>query len=126
MAIRNMYTLLCTVVRIASSSNLTYKARLKSLAKYINKSFLAESTVIYLLDDEGSFLAQKVTFSGHEETHACSIPLGEGVAGLCAATGKVVSGKNPDFHRDEVFDGSGQSVLSLPIADGKDLYGVIS
>ena len=126
MAIRNMYTLFCTVVRIASSSNLSYKARLKSLAKYINKSFLAESTVIYLLDDEGSFLAQKVPFSGHEEMLACSIPLGEGVAGLCAATRKVVSRKNPDFHNDEVCEGAGQSMLSLPIAAGKDLYGVIS
>jgi len=121
-----MYTLFCTVVRIASSSNLSYKARLKSLAKYINKSFFAESTVVYLLDDEGSFLAQKVTFSGHEEMLACSIPLGKGVAGLCAATRKVVSRKNPDFHSDEVFEGAGQSMLSLPIAAGKDLYGVIS
>jgi len=126
MAIRNMYTLFSTVVRIASSSNLSYKARIKSLIKSINNSFLAESTVVYLIDDEGRTLAQKVAFPGHDEMQACSIPLGEGGAGLCAATRKVVLRKNPDSHKDEVLDGAGQSMLSLPIAAGKELYGVIS
>jgi two-component system, NtrC family, sensor histidine kinase HydH len=126
MAIRNMYTLFCAVVRIASSSSLSYEARLKLLTEHINQSFLAESTVVYLLNDEGSFLAQKVPFADHQEILACSIPLGQGVAGLCAATRQVVSRKYQDLHQDEIFAEAGQSIHSFPIVDDKDIYGVIS
>lgn len=126
MAIRDKYTLLSTVVRIAGSSNLTYNARLKSVAKHINETFHAESTAIYILDEERRHLSQKVADFGAEEILDCSIPLGEGIAGLCAAARTEVSREKQSLHDDEVFKGTEQRILSLPIPAGKKLYGVVS
>lgn len=113
-------------MRIAGSPTLPYDTRLRSLAGHINKSFQAVSTTIYLPDLEGRRLSKKIPDSGTAKIIACSVPLQEGSAGLCAATRKVVTLGSQSLHRDEVFKGTEQSILSLPIVAKKDLYGVIS
>jgi two-component system sensor histidine kinase HydH len=126
MVIQSRYRLLGSAVRTAGSENLSIKARLKSIAKLINDSFAAESTALYILDEEGRYLSQKITHEGPEEILACSIPLHEGAAGACAAEKSFIQKGGKDLLHDELVKGTEREMLCIPVPPGKKIRGVIS
>lgn len=126
MAVQDRYYILSSVMRIANTGRLPYQARLKSLAKFLSKTFRFDSTVIYTLDDEGRRLSQKIASFGPDHYQPCSIPLGEGVAGLCAARRTVLQNGREGLHGDESLKGSEQRVVAVPILDAGALLGIVS
>ncbi len=126
MAIHSRNRLLSSVVRIASSENLSFNARLKSIARIVNESVDAESTTIYLLDEERRNLSQKIPHEGPDEIQVCSIPLGEGAAGSCATRKAMIHTGKERLHEDEIAAGAGQHMVCLPIPPGRKICGVIS
>jgi two-component system sensor histidine kinase HydH len=126
MEIQNRYRLLGSAVRTAGSENLSIKSRLKSIAKLINDSFAAESTSVYILDEEGRNLSKKITHEGPDEILACSIPLREGAAGACAADKSLIQKGKEDLLPDELVKGTEREMLCIPVPPGKRIRGVIS
>jgi two-component system sensor histidine kinase HydH len=126
MAIFSRTRLLSSVVRIAGSESLSFNSRLKSIAKIVNDSFDAESTAIYILDEERRYLSEKIPHDSADEVRACCIPVGEGGAGSCAARSVVTHTAKMDLHADEFAEGTGRTMLCLPIPPGKKICGVFS
>ncbi len=126
MEIQNRYRLLGSAVRTAGSENLSIKARLKSIAKSINDFFAAESTSVYILDEEGRYLSKKITHENHDEILSCSIPLHEGAAGACAADKSLTQKGKEDLFHDELVKGTEREMLCVPVPPGKRVKGVIS
>jgi signal transduction histidine kinase len=126
MADPSIYMLLSSIVRISSSENLPINARLKSIAKIVNDSFKAESTTIYILDEERRNLTQKIPNEGPNEIEGCLIPVGEGAAGFCASHKALTQRIGNDLHNDETAKVTDQKILCIPIMPGKRIRGVIS
>ena len=126
MANLDNYTLLSTAVRLANAANLSPIARLKSLARFINKAFLLRSTTIYLLDSERRALSVRISSAGSEHELDCFIPIGEGGAGLCALQQETVFIESGSLHPEEIVSGNEGGTLYLPILHGKGLVGVMS
>ncbi len=126
MADPSIYGLLRSIIRIASSENLPINTRIKSIAKSVNDSFKAESTTIYILDEERRNLYQKISSEGPNEIQGCSIPIGEGVAGYCASHKALIQKSGKYLHEDETSKRTGREILCVPIMPGKKIRGVIS
>lgn len=126
MVIANEYTLLSTTVRIANSTNLSPTARLKSLARFIGRSFDLDSVDIYLLDADHHTLRWRVSSNGPEQIASCSIPVGEGAAGLCVFRKDSVFTDVGSLHCDESLPCDARMVLSLPLMCGKRVVGAVS
>jgi signal transduction histidine kinase len=126
MAIANDYTLLSTTVRIANSTNLSHAARLKTLARFIKKSFDLYSVDIYLLDTDHRTLSWKISSHGPEQNVSCSIPVGEGAAGLCVLRKDAVCAGAGSLHADETLISDTAETRSLPLTCGKRVVGALS
>jgi two-component system, NtrC family, sensor histidine kinase HydH len=117
MAIQDNYTLLSTAVRIANAATLSPAIRLKSLARFIKKSFHLQSVVIYMLDMERRNLVRRLSDTGPGKGQSCALPIGEGPAGRCALRKEaVISEAGPDA----------AGTLYLPLICGKRLAGVMA
>lgn len=128
MAVTDKYDILCHVVRIAGSGNLSPHARLKSLAKFLTETFHLASTSIYILDEERRYLTEIISSFGPEPRLECHIPLGVGGAGLCADGKAPLDGNKADFplHPDELLRGDEERLLIFPVMDSRTLLGVVS
>jgi signal transduction histidine kinase len=126
MVIANDYTLLSTTVRIANSTNLSHAARLKSLARFIEKSFDLDSVDIYLLDTDHRTLGWKISSQGPEQKVSCSIPVGEGAAGLCVLRKDTVYAGTCSLHGDETLTSGAAETRALPLTCGKRVVGALS
>jgi two-component system sensor histidine kinase HydH len=126
MVIHNRYGLLGSAVRTAGSENLSIRARIKSIAKLINDFFAAESTSVFILDEESRNLTKKIINEGNDEILACFIPLGEGAAGTCAADNSLIQKGKEYLLQDEFVKGTEQEMLCIPVPPCKRIKGVIS
>lgn len=126
MADPSTYMLLSSIVRISVSENLPIKTRLKSIAKIVNESFKAESTTIYILDGERRYLTQKISDEGPGELRNCRIPVGEGVAGVCASHRTLTQKSGRELHPDETPKETDRKIICFPVTGGKKLRGVLS
>ena len=126
MAIRGRYRLFSSIVRIASSENLSFNSRLKSIAIKINNSLGAIATTLYILDEGRRCLSQMIRHDDPEEIHTCSIPLGEGDAGSCASFKSAILKWENGLREEQPGKASQRTLLCLPVPSGKKINGVIS
>lgn len=126
MVITNEYTLLSTTVRIANSTNLSPAARLKTISRFIARSFELDSVDIYLLDADRHTLTRRVSSNGPEQIASCSIPVGDGAAGLCVFRKDGVRADAGSLHADESLPCAALTVLSLPLMCGMRVVGAVS
>jgi signal transduction histidine kinase len=126
MVIANDYTLLSSTIRIANSTNLSHTARLKTLARFIKKSFDLDFVDIYLLGTDFHSLSWRVSSNGPEQISPCSIPVGEGAAGLCILRKETVFTDVGLLHADEAIMIDAGEVRSLPLKCGKRVVGALS
>lgn len=128
MVLLDKYTLLRNVTHLANSATIPYPTKLRSTVNLISSFFNDAPVVLYLLDEERRRLSLKISSIAEPESPCpCCIPIGEGVAGSCAASKKPCKGALPDLHPDEACTNTPLSaVAAFPITDGKKLYGVLS
>lgn len=128
MVLLDNYTLLRNVTRLANSASIPYPTKLRSTIQLISGFFGDAPVSLYLFDEERRRLSLKVSSASDSELPCpCCIPVGEGVAGLCAASRKPRTGNLLDLHPDEEYRGIDfNSVAAFPVTDGKKLYGVLS
>ncbi len=123
---RDRHNLLRCVVRIAAKSDRPYPARLKSLAKFLAKSYLLPSVTIYLTDDKSTNLSRLTSTACTGTLRSCAIPAGEGGAGLCAASKTRLHHDADRLHADEQRTGAESRFLYLPVVVGERLIGVVA
>jgi len=126
MANQENYTLLSTAVQIANDANLSYTARLKSLARLIKKSFRLHSVAIYLLDAERRTLSRILSTDGPAKMLSCRIPLGEQAAGLCASRKVSIFSRNGITPESDPGAARKQGTLFLPVLCGRAAAGVLA
>lgn len=126
MAIANDYTLLSTTVRIANSTNLPHIARLKTIARFLKKTFALDCVDIYLLDHDRHTLAWRISSHGPKQVASCSIPVGEGAVGNCILRKKTVCSDVTSLHADEIPTSGAAEIRTLPLKSGKKIVGAVS
>lgn len=115
MAVRDPYTIMSSAIRIANATEHSHDERLKSLALLIAEAFGALSATFYLLDNAGRSIVRKISSADSGTGSDCRIPGGQGIAGLCASSGKPVRRNSAERHPDEVVTGKEQAIAAFPI-----------
>ncbi|MEZ4941697.1 MAG: histidine kinase [Saprospiraceae bacterium] len=101
------------------------------LARNVISRLNFEDCIVYLLDESGQHLVQKAAYGpknpqGREITNRLSIPVGEGIVGHVAATGKPLlvqdTGADPRYIADLQTEGA---ELAVPILHEGKVLGVI-
>jgi GAF domain-containing protein len=92
----------------------------------------AESAVVLLLDGEGDELVFDATFGvDRDDVHGARLPLGDGIAGLVAATGQPIAAASDEGDPElepEILAGLDyvpRRVLCVPLRYGDRLIGVL-
>ena len=125
MAIHDRYHILSRAVRIANSARLSYPARVKALIEHLAQIFPYRTASLYILDREQRYLTTRITAGQHRVTSPCRVPVGEGVAGRCAAVRSVVVMSSEECHSEEYLPHSGR-VTAVPVHLEDDLCGVLT
>jgi signal transduction histidine kinase len=86
-------------VGLALGSTLDLDQLLELILNKITELLEADRATLYLLDEQRSRLLSRIMVG--EEAHSIELPLGEGIAGYVAKTGRVVRVK--DAYRDKRF-----------------------
>ncbi len=84
------------------------------------------SVTFYLQDEAQRYLTSCVSSTGPATIVNCQIPVGEGIAGLCALEKAVVRRATASSHPDEINGGNADETVAIPIMAGSELYGVVS
>lgn len=128
MVLLDKYTLLRNVTHLANSAAIPYPSKLRSTVQLLSGFFSDTPVSLYLFDAERRRLSLKISSAAESELPCpCCIPIGEGIAGSCAASRKPRQGTLLDLHPDEeCTTTSFNAVAAFPVSDGKKLYGVLS
>lgn len=126
MAVQNHYKIVCSVIRIASSTDAPPIARLKLLAQFIAETFHSPAVTFYLVEGEESFLSRKISSLFSELSYACRIPVGKGLAGKCAFLKAPIHRKRVALHPEETLSGKEREIIAFPVMDGQQLTGVMT
>jgi GAF domain-containing protein len=86
-------------VGLALGSTLDLDQLLELILKKITELLEADRATLYLLDEQRARLLSRIMVG--EEAHSIELPLGEGIAGYVAKTGRAVRVK--DAYRDKRF-----------------------
>ena len=125
MAVHDRFNILSRAVRIANSARLSYPARVKALLDFLVEYFPFSSASLYILDREQRNFTIRITSGQHRVTFPCHIPIGEGVAGRCAAVRSVVVMKGDERHPDEHIQHEAEQITAVPVHLEDDLCGVL-
>ena len=125
MAVHDSFNILSRAVRIANSARLSYPARVKALLDFLVEYFPFSSASLYILDREQRNFTIRITSGQHRVTFPCHIPIGEGVAGRCAAVRSVVVMKGDERHPDEHIQHEAEQITAVPVHLEDDLCGVL-
>jgi len=125
MAVHDRFNILSRAVRIANSARLSYPARVKALLDFLVEYFPFSSASLYILDREQRNLSVRITSGQHRITSPCHIPIGEGVAGRCAAVRSVVVMNGDERHPDEYVQHEAEQITAVPVHLEDDLCGVL-
>lgn len=127
MAVQNQYMIVSSAIRIANASELPHHVRLTAFLDLIAEAFHCVSATIYLAGGgEKPSLHRKISPLLPNGISDCNIPFGKGVAGKCAAKGKLLRRTAASLHPDESHTGSERHVDAYPITDGERFLGVLS
>lgn len=126
MTVQDRYRFLSSIVRIVNSSRLSCQARLKAITRRTSSDFSAASATVYFYDSERSGLYRRISSVSSVRSPDCSIPAGEGIAGLCAQKKEIVRALPGRLHRQEPTKANEREFLAFPVLDGIQLMGVLT